>query len=117
VSPVVPLWVEVIVAALVVASALCCLAAAYGLARLKDFFQRLHPPALASTVGVWSMALASGIYLSAHSGEVALQVWIVAVVMSITAPVTTTLLARAALFRLRAQGKTAPAPLGPREDP
>jgi multicomponent K+:H+ antiporter subunit G len=107
----VPLWIEAVVAMLVGASGLLCLAAAIGLARLPDFFQRLHPPALASTVGVWCMALASVIYLSATSGGFALQAWLIPMVMSITAPVTTTLLARAALFRRRERGDPAPPPL------
>ena len=108
-------WIEAVVAALVLASGFLVLAAAVGLVRLKTFFLRLHPPALASTVGVWSMALACLIYLSATTGELALAFWIIPVVMSITAPVTATLLARAALFRLRVRGEDAPPPLG--QDP
>lgn len=107
-----PFWVEVVVAVLVVASGLLVLLAAIGLVRLKTFFLRLHPPALASTVGVWTMSLACLIYLSFTSGELALKAWIIPVVMSITAPVTATLLARAALFRLRFRGDDAPPPLG-----
>ena len=44
-----PLWVEVIVAVLLVLSSLFALIGAIGLLRMKDFFQRMHPPALAST--------------------------------------------------------------------
>jgi multicomponent K+:H+ antiporter subunit G len=107
-----PFWIEVVVAVLVLASSFLVLTAAVGLVRLKTFFLRLHPPALASTVGVWCMSLACLIYLSFTSGELALKVWIIPVVMSITAPVTATLLARAALFRQRFRGEDVPPPLG-----
>ena len=42
---VLPLWVEVIVAVLLVLSSLFALIGAIGLLRMKDFFQRMHPPA------------------------------------------------------------------------
>ena len=57
-----PLWVEIIVAALLLLSGLFALIGAIGLLRMKEFFQRMHPPALASTLGAWSVALASIIY-------------------------------------------------------
>ena len=46
-----PLWVEVLVAILLLLSSLFALLGAIGLLRMKDFFQRMHPPALASTLG------------------------------------------------------------------
>jgi multicomponent K+:H+ antiporter subunit G len=66
---------------------------------MKDFFQRIHPPALASTFGTWCVALASIVYFSDRGGSLALHTWLIAILLSITAPVTTSLLARAALFR------------------
>lgn len=106
-------WVDAVVAALVATSGLLCLAAAVGLVRLARVFERLHVPSLASTVGVWTMALASLVHLSASDAEPQLHPWLIAIVMSITAPVTTTLLARAALFRLRQRGDAElPPPLG-----
>ena len=44
----------------------------------------------------------------------ALHVWLVIIVLSITAPVTTIVLARAALFRRRQAGDALPPPLLPR---
>ena len=46
-----PIWVEALTGLLLIASALFTLTGAIGLLRLKDFFQRMHPPALASTLG------------------------------------------------------------------
>jgi len=58
------LWVEIAVAILLVLSSLFALVGAIGLVRMKDYFQRMHPPALASTLGAWCVALASIIYFS-----------------------------------------------------
>ena len=95
----------------------CCSAAAVvllsalGLLRLPDFFVRMHAPALAYTLGSWSAALAMVIHFSATQGELSLHAWLIVVLLSITAPVTTVLLARAALFRRRVAGEEVPPPL------
>jgi multicomponent K+:H+ antiporter subunit G len=107
----IPLWIEVVIAVLLVASGGLAVTAALGLVRLKDFFQRMHPPALANTLGAWCVCLGSIIYFSALDGGLTLQAWIVNVLLAITAPVTTVLLARAALFRGRQRGQDVPPPL------
>lgn len=104
-----PLWVEVLVALLLVISSLFALIGAVGILRMKSYFQRMHPPALASTMGSWSVALASILYFSALKSSPVLHAWLIPVLMSITVPVTTLLLARAALFRKRMAGDDVPA--------
>ncbi|WP_249584587.1 Na+/H+ antiporter subunit G [Pseudomonas viridiflava] len=105
----VPFWVEVLTAVLLIASSLFTLTGALGLLRLKDFFQRMHPPALASTLGAWCVALASIIYFSALKSEPVIHAWLIPVLLAITVPVTTLLLARTALFRKRMAGDDVPA--------
>jgi multicomponent K+:H+ antiporter subunit G len=104
-------WAEAVVAAMLVASGLLVLGAAIGLVRLPDFFLRMHAPALASTLGTWLVALASIVHFSVREGELSLRVWIVSILLSITAPVTVMLIARAALFRRRHAGDPLPPPL------
>ena len=99
--------VEIVVALLIVASGLFCLVGAFGLVRLKDFFQRMHPIALAYTLGTWCLTLASIVYFSALESRLALHAWLIIILLAITAPVTTTLLARAALFRRREAAQAA----------
>lgn len=94
-------WVQWLVAALVLLSGLFALAGAVGLLRFKDFFQRMHAPALGSTLGTWCAAAASVVFFSAEAGVPQLQGGLVPVLLAITAPVTTLLLARTALFRQR----------------
>ncbi|RYF39216.1 MAG: Na+/H+ antiporter subunit G [Comamonadaceae bacterium] len=101
-SGAVPMWIELLVAALLLANGVAALVGAIGLVRLKDFFQRMHPPALAYTLGAWCVSLASILYFSMMEGRLALHAWLIIILLSVATPVTTTLLARAALFRMRA---------------
>ncbi len=103
-----PLWVEASVAVLLVLSSVFALIGAIGLLRMKDFFQRMHPPALASTLGAWCVALASIIYFSVLKSAPVLHGWLIPILLSITVPVTTLLLARTALFRKRMAGTMCP---------
>jgi multicomponent K+:H+ antiporter subunit G len=112
----VPLWVEIVAAVLLLASAVFAVVAAWGLVRLKDFFQRMHPPALVSTWGAWCVTLASILYFSALDDRPELRVWLIIILLSITVPVTSLLLGRAALFRGRQAGdKSLPPALMPRQ--
>lgn len=111
-----PLWVELSVAVLLVLSSLFALIGAIGLLRLKEFFRRMHPPALASTLGAWCVALASIIYFSALKSSPVLHAWLIPILLAITMPVTTLLLARAALFRKRMAGDDVPAEISSRRN-
>jgi multicomponent K+:H+ antiporter subunit G len=104
--------IEIVVATLLLASGGIVLTAALGLWRLPDFFQRMHAPALASTLAAWAVTLASIVHFTAREGALSLHVWLIIILLSITAPVTTLVLARAALFRRRQAGDPLPPPLG-----
>jgi multicomponent K+:H+ antiporter subunit G len=110
-SALLPAVAQIVVAVLLLASGLVVLVAALGLWRLPDFFLRMHAPALASTLAAWIVAFACVVHFSARGGGLALHAWLIIIVLSITAPVTTLMLARAALFRRRQTGDGLPAPL------
>jgi len=110
-SPLAVPWTEVAVGLLLVGSGVVVLVAALGLLRLPDFFLRMHAPALASTLAAWVVTLASILHFSSRGGGLALHSWLIIIVLSITAPVTTIVLARAALFRRRQAGDALPPPL------
>lgn len=106
-----PPLADILVAVLLVSSGVLVLVAALGLWRLPDFFLRMHAPALASTLGAWIVTLASIVHFSTRGVGLSLHVWLIIIVLSISAPVTTIVLARAALFRRRQAGDPLPAPL------
>jgi multicomponent K+:H+ antiporter subunit G len=100
----VPFWVETTVAILLILSGVFVLISAFGFLRLPEFFLRMHPPALAYTFGSWCVTLAGILYFSILGGRAALHPWLIIIMLSITVPVTTVLLARVALFRRRLTG-------------
>lgn len=113
-----PLWVEVVVAGLLVLSGVFVVISALGFLRLPDFFLRMHPPALAYTFGSWCVTLAGILYFSTLEGRAVLHPWLVIILLALTVPVTTLLLARVALFRRRIAGTpdTPPALTKPSDD-
>jgi multicomponent K+:H+ antiporter subunit G len=107
-------WIEVIVSVLLVSSGVFVLISALGFLRLPDFFLRMHPPALAYTFGSWSVSIAGILYFSAVESRLVLHPWLIIILLSMTVPVTTLLLARVALFRRRTAGAAdTPPPLSP----
>ncbi len=106
-----PAFSEIAVALLLLASGVAVLLAALGLVRLPNTFARLHAPALASSLASWIVTLASIVHFSSRGDGLVLHTWLIIIVLSITAPVTTTVLARATLFRRRRAGDTLPPPL------
>jgi multicomponent K+:H+ antiporter subunit G len=103
--------IEALVSLLLIVSGLLVLSGAVGLLRLKDFFQRMHPVALGTTLGAWTACTASVAYFSALHGEAVVHAWLIPMALAVTVPITTLLLARAALFRRRAAGGDVPPPL------
>ena len=91
---------DAVAGGLLLVSAALSLVAALGLLRLPDFFQRMHAPALATTLATWCAALASIVHFWVT--DFGLRGTVVVILLGVTAPVTTVLLARATLFRRRA---------------
>jgi len=91
--------VEFVVASLILLGAAFALLGSVGLARLPDFFTRLHGPTKATTLGVGAMVLASAVYFTATQEGFSLHEIAVMLFLFITAPVSAHLLAKAALHR------------------
>lgn len=105
---------EVIVSILLLLSGTAALTAALGLWVLPDFFLRMHAPGLVYSLGSWCVTLASIVHFTAGATQLSLHVWLIIILLAIAAPVTTVLLARAALFRSRQAGDAVPPPLAAR---
>ena len=99
-----PQWLDVLTAALVVIGALAALIGSFGLLRFDSFFRRVHAPTLGATVGTWGVTLATVLQMSFAGGQLYVHALLVVIFIPLTAPVTTVLLMRAALFRARLRG-------------
>ncbi|HLU62380.1 MAG TPA: Na+/H+ antiporter subunit G [Gammaproteobacteria bacterium] len=97
-------WVEALVALLLVLSGVFVLVSALGFTFLRDFFLRMHPPALAYTIATWCVSIAGIVYFSALGDGLAMHHLLIIIMLCVTVPVTTVVLARVALFRRRMAG-------------
>lgn len=89
--------VEVVVSLLIVAGAAFVLIGAIGLARLPDFFTRLHAPTKASTLGAGCFVLASLLHFSSRQAGLSLHEALIAAFLFLTAPISAQLLAKTRL--------------------
>lgn len=88
--------IEMIVGFFMIAGAAFALIGSIGLARLPDFFSRLHGPTKSTTLGVGSMLIASAVHFSTGPGT-SLHEVLVTAFLFMTAPVSAHLLCKAAL--------------------
>jgi multicomponent K+:H+ antiporter subunit G len=88
--------IEWATAALILLASFFLLVGALGLARLPDFFMRLHAPTKASTLGVGGILLASMLY-AALQGRFGVAELLITLFVFVTAPVSANLMAQAAL--------------------
>lgn len=88
---------ELIVCALLLVGSAFTLIGAIGLARLPDFFMRLHGPTKSTTLGVGGVVLASVVYFSVRGNGLSLHEILVTAFLFLTAPISAHMLAKAAI--------------------
>ncbi|MCC6213150.1 MAG: cation:proton antiporter [Burkholderiales bacterium] len=90
---------------LILLGALLAFSGSLGLARLKTFYERVHPPTMGTTLGTGLILLGSMLHFSALEARPVLHEILIGVFMTLSTPVTYLLLVRAALHRDRAKGR------------
>ncbi|WP_229827991.1 monovalent cation/H(+) antiporter subunit G [Pigmentiphaga litoralis] len=111
-----PFWAEWTVAALLVVAGLVTLIGTIGLWRFDNFYSRMHGPTMGSSLGLGLVMLASILAFSLSEHRLVLHAVLAAVFLTLTIPITTMMLARAALYRHRREGKHVPAQHRPFDD-
>ncbi len=101
-----PLWLVLPVSLLVLAGAAMTLVGSIGLLRLRRFYERVHAPTLATTLGIGSVLIASMLFFSVQQSRLVLHELLITVFVVVTTPVTLMVLTRAALYRDRREGNT-----------
>ena len=100
---------DTLLSVLILTGAVFTFIGSLGLARLRDFYTRLHGPTKATTLGVGSLLIASALYFSTRGEGVSLHEVLVTLFLFITAPVSAHLLAKAALhLQLRSLAASPP---------
>jgi multicomponent K+:H+ antiporter subunit G len=104
-----PVWLDLLVAALIVVGVAFALVGSWGLAKLGDFAKRLHGPTKATTLGVGCVLIASGLWFTFGAGQLSLHELLITLFLFMTAPVSAQLLIKSAM-RLGAAPQPPPAP-------
>jgi len=90
---------DILISLLLLIGASFALIGSIGLARLPDFFMRLHAPTKATTLGVGAIVLASIVNASLRDNRLALAELAIPLFLFITAPVVAHLVGKAARSR------------------
>lgn len=99
-------WLEWVIAFLLLLGGSFVLIGSIGLARMPDFFMRLHGPTKATTLGMGGILLGSILFFSL-TGVVSLHELLITIFLLITAPISAHMLIKAALHhKLAAIEKT-----------
>ena len=93
--PTLPLWLDALLAVLVLIGTAFALIGSWGLAKLSDCLKRLHGPTKATTLGVGCVLIASALAF-ALQGEPSLHELLITLFLFITAPVSAHLIVQAA---------------------
>jgi multicomponent K+:H+ antiporter subunit G len=92
-----PLWLDLLIAALLITGCFFALIGSWGLAKLGDFLKRLHGPTKATTLGVGCVLIASALYFTFRSASPSLHELLISLFLFMTAPVSAHLLIKAAM--------------------
>ena len=95
------LWLEILVAPLIMIGGIFMLVGSVALVKLPDFFTRLHGPTKSTTLGIGATLLASVIWFSVVDGELRVHELVISLFLFMTAPVSAYMLGKAALHRRR----------------
>ncbi len=100
-----PAWAALLTAFFLVLGAGLTLIGAIGILRFRSFFERVHAPTLGTSWGTGAILLASTICFSALGSRLIVHEILIGFFITVTTPVTLMLLARAAIYRKRTEGK------------
>ena len=87
-----PWWAAVPVAVLLVIGGLITLVGTLGLLRLKTFYQRIHGPAIAISLGAGCILVASMVYFTVTQSRLVIHELLIGAFLLMTAPVVSMLM-------------------------
>ena len=92
---------DYLVATLLIGGALFMLVGSWGLAKLPDFYTRLHAPTKASTLGMGATLLGSLVWFSVQEESLHIHELVISIFLFLTAPVSAYMMGKAAIHRRR----------------
>lgn len=100
-----PLWLTIPIVFFLIVGGLIILIGTLGLLRLPNFYQRIHGPAVTITFGAGCILIASMLFFSGLQSRPVIHELLITVFVFLTAPITSMLIMRAAVYRDLRDGK------------
>lgn len=101
-----PGWIAIPASLLLICGGLFTLIGACGLLRLRNFYERMHPPTMGATLGTGCILISSMLVSSALLDRPVIQELLITLFVVVTAPVSAITLMRAAISRTRTQNRS-----------
>ncbi|MGE3993340.1 Na+/H+ antiporter subunit G [Pseudorhodoplanes sp.] len=101
-------FVEMIISTFIVIGGVFLFVGSFGLAKLPDTMRRLHGPTKATTLGIGSLLIASLLYFVFMRQASGIHELLITLFLSLTAPVTAKMIAKAHIFRNKQIQQTLP---------
>jgi multicomponent K+:H+ antiporter subunit G len=96
-----PAWAVIPISLLLIVGGLVTVIGSLGLLRMPDFFTRMHGPSMGNTIGTGCVLLASLLTSSVLANRPVVHELLITLFIVMSAPVTSMMLVRAALYRNR----------------
>lgn len=96
-----PAWAALPAGILLIAGGLLVVIGSLGLLRMPDFYSRMHPPTLGTTLGTGCVLIASMLVSSAVAGRPVFHEILITLFLVMTMPVSSMTLMTAAIARTR----------------
>lgn len=103
-----PLWADMMVTLLLLTGATFALIGSWGLAKLGDFYRRIHGPTKATTLGVGGVLIASALNFTVRGPGFSVHEFLITLFLFLTAPISAHLLVKAALHLQRRDAERKP---------
>ncbi len=100
-----PAWAALPAGMLLIAGGLLVVIGSLGLLRMPDFYARMHPPTMGTTLGTGCVLVASMLVSSAIAGRPAVHELLITLFVVMTTPVSATTLMAAAIARSKPKPK------------
>ncbi len=94
-----PAWAALPAGILLIVGGLLVLIGSLGLLRMRDFYARMHPPAMGTTLGTGCVLIASMLVSSALAGRPVIHEILITLFLVMTTPVSAMTLMTAAIAR------------------
>lgn len=101
----IPNWAAALVIFFLLLGSVIIVIGTLGLLRLRDFFQRIHGPAITITLGSGAILIASMILFTSTSQRLVIHELLITAFVFLTAPLGAMMVMRAAVYRVRRQKK------------